>query len=643
MAYLFLNLAAALLTAVGATILPASENVGSTVDSLLLAFDSQKGEDSRRTASLFFELLEQEEFSDGKIEIPAESRSLKALTWYWAGEWYFDCQDYDRSMEYSLKAMNLSKFHSDPLLEADCANVLSILHFRRSDYPKAMEYAERTLEIAREQKDISRISTSLNTLAGICLASRQPAQGEAYILEAIHLCEQGKDSLKLAIRCGMAAEIYHSMGENRKSLEYSQRAYALDSLSGRTDKAAIRLAQMADACYALGDHTKAKACLEKAMPVLKEAGNLQSWAISANLYGEILLESGETSEAETYFREALKIFSLRRDRYNESRSRHGLSKSLLESDPAESARQMQVYSSLRDSLYDSEMNMGLNEMHARFQNGRLQSERDSYRRSLILLSALLVLIALATASYIFIRRRRLMNTAETSAGSPASDSDDTGRQEQSTQAEQGGQSPQAEQSGQSPQAEQSGQSPQAEQRGQSPQAEQSGQSPQTEQSGQSPQTEPEQSPQAEQSEQSTQDEPGEDSRQCEPGEKSIQCEPGEESRQCEQGEESEFIENLGALIREAMDSGKVDFEDIASRMCISRTHLNRKVKSITGGTTSDLVLSYRIAKAKELLLTTDLPVWEVAEQCGISDPAYFCTLFKKAVGKSPGQLRKERS
>ena len=587
MAYLFLNLAAALLTAVGATILPASENVGSTVDSLLLAFDSQKGEDSRRTASLFFELLEQEEFSDGKIELPAESRPLKALTWYWAGEWYFDCQDYDRSMEYSLKAMNLSKFHPDPLLEADCANVLSILHFRRSDYPKAMEYAERTLEIAREQKDISRISTSLNTLAGICLASRQPAQGEAYILEAIHLCEQGKDSLKLAIRCGMAAEIYHSMGENRKSLEYSQRAYALDSLSGRTDKAAIRLAQMADACSALGDHTKAKACLEKAMPVLKEAGNLQSWAISANLYGEILLESGETSEAETYFREALKIFSLRRDRYNESRSRHGLSKSLLESDPAESARQMQIYSSLRDSLYDSEMNMGLNEMHARFQNGRLQSERDSYKRSLILLSALLVLIALATASYIFIRRRRLINKAETSAGSPssagspASDSDNAGRQEQS--------------------------------------------------------------PQAEQSEQSTQDEPGEDSRQCEPGEKSIQREQGEESRQCEPGEESEFIENLGALIREAMDSGKVDFEDIASRMCISRTHLNRKVKSITGGTTSDLVLSYRIAKAKELLLTTDLPVWEVAEQCGISDPAYFCTLFKKAVGKSPGQLRKERS
>lgn len=545
MAYLFLNLAAAFLTAVGATILPASENVGSTVDSLLLAFDSQKGEDSRRTASLFFELLEQEEFSDGKIELPAESRPLKALTWYWAGEWYFDRQDYDRSMEYSLKAMNLSKFHPDPLLEADCANILSILYFRLSNYQKALEYAKKCLEIGREQKDISRISYSLNTLTGICLASRQPAQGEQYILEAIRLCEQEKDSLKLAVRCGMAAEIYHSMGADSTSLDYSRRAYAIDSLTGRTDKSAIRLAQMADAYAALGELPKAQECLDKAMPVLKEAGNLQSWAISANLYGEILLESGETSEAETYFREALKIFSLRRDRYNESRSRLGLSKCLMESDPAESARQMQIYSALRDSLYDSEMNMGLNEMHARFQNGKLQSERDRYRRSLILLSAILVLIALATASYIVIRRRRLINKAETSAGSPASDSDNTDRQEQS------------------------------------------------------PQT--------------------------------------------EQGEENEFIEKLGEFIREAMDSGKVDFEDIASRMCISRTHLNRKVKSITGGTTSDLVLSYRIAKAKELLLSTDLPIWEVAEQCGISDPAYFSTLFKKAVGKSPGQLRKEHS
>lgn len=90
-----------------------------------------------------------------------------------------------------------------------------------------------------------------------------------------------------------------------------------------------------------------------------------------------------------------------------------------------------------------------------------------------------------------------------------------------------------------------------------------------------------------------------------------------------------------------MKSGKVDLEDIASKMCISRTHLNRKVKSITGKTTSEFVLGIRISTAKELLLTTGLPVWEVSARCGIEDPTYFSTLFKKSIGKTPAQFRNE--
>lgn len=539
-------LAIIFLAAALATEIQAKQDTGRQVDSLVRAFDAQKAGEARQTARQFFDLLEQEEFTDGDIVFPSggsdEFDRLKAMTWYWAGEWYFDRQDNARSMEYSLKALKLSNSTKDILLEADCSNILSILYFRKSDYPKALEYAKRTLEIGRSQNDISRISYSLNTLAGICLASRQPAQGEQYILDAIRLCEQEKDSLKLAVRCGMAAEIYHGMGEDRKSLEYSRRAYALDSLAGRTDKAAIRLSQMAVAHYSLEETEQARKCLDKAMPVLREAGNLQSWAISANIYGEILLENGEPEAAEPYFREALEIFSGRHDSYNESRSRLGLGKSLLKSDPAESARQMQIYGKLRDSLYDSQMNMGLNEMHARYQNDKLRSERDSYRRGIIAALLCSILLFLTLAYLVFIhRRRKAMQTDGSSTTGKA-------------------------------------------------------------------------------------------------GIGEIQECP----EMPENIADSEFMEKLKACISLAMKSGKIDIEEIASQMCISRTHLNRKVKSITGGTTSDLVLSYRISEAKELLLNTGLPVCEVAEKCGIQDPAYFSTLFKKAVGKSPGQFRNDR-
>ncbi|MGN0188903.1 MAG: tetratricopeptide repeat protein [Candidatus Cryptobacteroides sp.] len=529
-------------TAAAALNVPSSDGNGDKADSLIRAFDSRKGAEAVQTARQFFDILEQEEFTDGEIIIPptqlCRADSIKALTWYWAGEWYFDRQDYGKAMEYSLKAMPLCAKAGNPLLEADCANILSILYFRKSDWPTALEYAKRTLEIGRGQNDIGRISYALNTIAGICLASRQAEEGEKYILEAIRLCEQEKDSLKLAVRCGMAAEIYHSMAQEEKSLEYSRRAYEINSAMGLQDKAAIRLSQMAAAYIALGEFSLAQDCLEKAIPVLKDAGNLQSWAISCNLMGEILLEQGDTEAAANFFRDAVEVFSQRHDFYNESRARLGLSKALMRSDPAESARQMLVYGQLRDSIYDSEMNKGLNEMHARWQNDELQADRDRYRRRLFVLSGavLFVIVILAAASALVIRRRR------SAAGKPQDKGEDD--KEQAV------------------------------------------------------------------------------SRQNIP--------------------DKVFMESLESHIRQAMSSGKVDFEEIASKMCISRTHLNRKVKSINGGTTTDLVLSIRISTAKELLLTTGLPVWEIAHRCGIDDPTYFSTLFKKAVGKTPVQFRNDR-
>ena len=121
---------------------------------------------------------------------------------------------------------------------------------------------------------------------------------------------------------------------------------------------------MSDAYFALGELDKAQDCLDKAMPVLKASGNLQSWAISSNLYGELLLQKGDKEAAAKRFYDALEVFVQLQDSYNESHSRLGLGNALMESDPAESARQMQIYSNLRNTLYDSEMNMGLNEMTA---------------------------------------------------------------------------------------------------------------------------------------------------------------------------------------------------------------------------------------------------------------------------------------
>ena len=74
-------------------------------------------------------------------------------------------------------------------------------------------------------------------------------------------------------------------------------------------------------------------------------------------------------------------------------------------------------------------------------------------------------------------------------------------------------------------------------------------------------------------------------------------------------------------------------------MCLSRAQLNRKVKAITGLTTTEFVLNIRISVAKQLLDTTKMPIYEVSMACGIDNVTYFNTIFKKSVGMTPLQYR----
>lgn len=380
------------------------------VDSILVSFEKQKKNKAEKTAETFFGILMEQGFSEDSIRILKGSSpdSIKALTWYWAAEWFYDSQDYDKAITYSEKALKKSQSAEAKEIECDCCNTLSIALFRKSDYRSSLKYAKRTLELGRELNDEGRIANALNTLAGICLTAKQPAEGEKYILEAISLCEKNKDSLKLAVRCGMAAEIYHSMGDDIKSLEYSKRAYDINSAMGLKEKAAVRLSQMAAAQIALQQYDEARQSLIKALPILKSAGNLQSWAISCNQLGDIYLQEGDNTSAASYYKSALEVFIGKGDAYNMSHSYQGLSEALIKTDPAPAAEYLKHYIQIKDSLYDSEMNQGLNEYNARYKNDVISSERDRHIKAnkQIASAGIAITILLLLAIFLLIHKNK---------------------------------------------------------------------------------------------------------------------------------------------------------------------------------------------------------------------------------------------
>lgn len=103
----------------------------------------------------------------------------------------------------------------------------------------------------------------------------------------------------------------------------------------------------------------------------------------------------------------------------------------------------------------------------------------------------------------------------------------------------------------------------------------------------------------------------------------------------------EFYDKFTGLVYRQMADGKISYADLASDMFLCRAQLGRKLKAITGRTLTELVLDIRISRAKELLLSTDYPVADIAMQCGIDNPPYFSQLFRKATGLTPQQFRKK--
>jgi len=86
--------------------------------------------------------------------------------------------------------------------------------------------------------------------------------------------------------------------------------------------------------------------------------------------------------------------------------------------------------------------------------------------------------------------------------------------------------------------------------------------------------------------------------------------------------------------------GRVGLAELASACELSRSHFTRAFKATTGSPPFQWLLIQRIERAKNLLLNSNLPIDQIAEQCGFADPSHFTRTFVKFAGLPPGRWRR---
>jgi AraC-like DNA-binding protein len=87
---------------------------------------------------------------------------------------------------------------------------------------------------------------------------------------------------------------------------------------------------------------------------------------------------------------------------------------------------------------------------------------------------------------------------------------------------------------------------------------------------------------------------------------------------------------------------ELSVSDLAPMMSCSRRHLNRLFREELGASFREKQIELRLAKACELLATSNAKVVEVALESGYQSSSVFSELFKKRFGVSPGQWRRQR-
>ena len=105
--------------------------------------------------------------------------------------------------------------------------------------------------------------------------------------------------------------------------------------------------------------------------------------------------------------------------------------------------------------------------------------------------------------------------------------------------------------------------------------------------------------------------------------------------------DEQLLERIMKVINKHIGNSDLSVDAIAEEVGLSRVHLHRKMKELTGQTPHDFIRNIRLKQAANLLASHNMNITEVMYACGFNNAASFSTIFKKFYGMSPRDYMNE--
>jgi LacI family transcriptional regulator len=101
------------------------------------------------------------------------------------------------------------------------------------------------------------------------------------------------------------------------------------------------------------------------------------------------------------------------------------------------------------------------------------------------------------------------------------------------------------------------------------------------------------------------------------------------------------VRRAAAIIRDRACEG-LDYDELMESFALSRRSLERRFRAEIGRTLGEEIRRVRLARARDLLARTEMPLADIAARCGFEYMSYLSRAFKKAYGENPSHYRARR-
>ncbi len=106
-------------------------------------------------------------------------------------------------------------------------------------------------------------------------------------------------------------------------------------------------------------------------------------------------------------------------------------------------------------------------------------------------------------------------------------------------------------------------------------------------------------------------------------------------------DEQPLVDRIRSYVRQHL-AAPLTVDDLATQAGLSKFHFIRMYRAASGRTPMADVRALRLDHARDLILTTRMPLKQIADQCGLGDPAHFSRVFREHLGMAPSRLRAHR-